>query len=46
MDTEVSEKGAGVAIRVRDLMRQITTEHELDIISGKVARDQMRALEC
>src|SRR6202022_3941906 len=27
-----------VAIRVRDLLRQITMEHELEIVSGKVAR--------
>ena len=28
-----------IAIRVRDLIRQIAMEHELDIISGKVAVD-------
>ena len=28
-----------VAVRVRDLIRQIAAEHELEIISGKVARD-------
>jgi putative transposase len=30
-----------VAVRVRDLIRQITLEHELEIISGKVARDHI-----
>ena len=30
-----------VAIRVRDLVRQIAAEHELEIISGKVARDHV-----
>ena len=30
-----------VAIRVRDLIRQIAMEHELEIISGKVARDHV-----
>jgi putative transposase len=30
-----------VAIRARDLIRQIAMEHELDIISGKVARDHV-----
>ncbi len=30
-----------VAIRVRDIIRQIATEHELQIISGKVARDHV-----
>lgn len=30
-----------VAIRVRDLIRQIAMEHELQIISGKVARDHV-----
>jgi putative transposase len=29
-----------VAHRVRDLLRQIAAEHELEIMSGKVARDQ------
>lgn len=28
-----------VAIRVRDIIRQMTMEHELEIISGKIARD-------
>ena len=28
-----------VAVRVRDLLRQIAMEHELEIISGKVAGD-------
>ena len=30
-----------VAIRVRDLIRQIAIEHEIEIISGKVARDHV-----
>ncbi len=30
-----------VAIRVRDLIRQIAAQHELEVISGKVARDQV-----
>ncbi len=30
-----------VAIRVRDVIRQIAIEHELEIISGKVARDHV-----
>ena len=30
-----------VAIRVRDLIRTIAAEHELEIISGKVARDHV-----
>ena len=30
-----------VAIRVRDLLRRIAMEHELQIISGKVARDHV-----
>ena len=30
-----------VAIRVRDVIRQIAMEHELEIISGKVARDHV-----
>jgi putative transposase len=30
-----------VAVRVRDLLRQIAMEHELEIISGKVARDHV-----
>jgi REP-associated tyrosine transposase len=30
-----------VAVRVRDLLRQIAAEHELDIVSGKVARDHV-----
>ncbi|MHB1857125.1 MAG: transposase [Acidobacteriaceae bacterium] len=30
-----------VAIRVRALLRQIAAEHELEIVSGKVARDHM-----
>ena len=31
-----------VAIRVRDLLRQIAAEHELEIMSGKVARDHVQ----
>src|SRR5437762_10286789 len=31
-----------VAIRVRDLIRQIAAEHELIIVSGKVARDHVQ----
>ena len=30
-----------MAVRVRDLLRQIAMEHELEIISGKVARDHV-----
>jgi len=30
-----------VAVRVRDLIRQIAAEHELEIISGKVAREHV-----
>ena len=30
-----------VAIRVRDVLRQIAMEHELDVISGKVAADHV-----
>ena len=30
-----------VAVRTRDLLRQIAMEHELSIISGKVARDHV-----
>ena len=30
-----------VAVRVRDVIRQIAAEHELEIISGKVARDHV-----
>jgi putative transposase len=30
-----------VALRVRDLMRKISMEHELQIISGKVASDHV-----
>jgi putative transposase len=33
-----------VAIRVRDLIRQIAMEHELTIISGKVASDHIHVL--
>jgi putative transposase len=33
-----------VAIRVRDLVRTIAAEHELEIISGKVARDHVHVL--
>lgn len=30
-----------VAVRVRDIIRQIAAEHEIEIISGKVARDHV-----
>jgi putative transposase len=30
-----------LALRVRDLIRQIANEHELEILSGKVARDHV-----
>ena len=30
-----------VALRVRDLLRQIAMEHELEILEGKVARDHV-----
>ena len=33
-----------IAIRVRDLIRQIATEHEITIISGKVACDHIHVL--
>ena len=33
-----------VAIRVRDLLRRIASEHDLHIISGKVARDHVHLL--
>ena len=33
-----------VALRVRDLLRQIAAEHELEIVSGKVARDHVHLL--
>ena len=33
-----------VAVRVRDLIRTIAAEHELEIISGKVARDHVHVL--
>jgi Transposase IS200 like len=33
-----------VAIRVRDLLRQIAAEHKLEIVSGKVARDHVHLL--
>ena len=33
-----------VAIRVRDLLRQIAMEHEIHIVSGKVARDHVHLL--
>ncbi len=31
-----------VAVRTRDLLRQIAMEHELDVISGKVATDHVQ----
>src|SRR3982750_4528579 len=30
-----------VALRVRDLLRQMAAEHELEMVSGKVARDHV-----
>ena len=33
-----------MAIRVRDLLRQIAMEHEIHIINGKVARDHVHLL--
>ena len=33
-----------VALRVRDLLRQIAMEHEVHIVSGKVARDHVHVL--
>jgi putative transposase len=33
-----------VALRVRDLLREIAMERELTIISGKVARDHVHIL--
>ena len=30
-----------VAVRVRDIVRRVASEHELDILSGKVARDHV-----
>jgi putative transposase len=33
-----------VAIRVRDLIRQIAMEHEIDVLSGKVACDHIHVL--
>ena len=33
-----------VALRVRDLIRQIAMEHELSILSGKVASDHIHVL--
>ncbi len=33
-----------VAIRVRDVIRQVAIEHELTIISGKVAHDHVHVL--
>lgn len=33
-----------VAVRVRDLIRRIAAEHELTIVSGKVARDHVHVL--
>jgi putative transposase len=30
-----------VAVRVRNLLRQVAAEHELEIVSGKVARDHV-----
>ncbi len=33
-----------VAVRLRDLIRQIAAEHEMEIISGKVAKDHVHVL--
>ena len=33
-----------VAIRVRDIVRRVCAEHELEIISGKVSRDHVHVL--
>ena len=33
-----------VAVRVRDIVRRVAAEHELEIISGKVARDHVHVL--
>lgn len=33
-----------VAIRVRDILRRVAAEHELEIVSGKVARDHVHVL--
>ena len=33
-----------VAVRVRDLIRQIAMEHDLEIVSGKVTRDHIHVL--
>ena len=33
-----------VAVRVRDILRRVAAEHELEIISGKVARDHVHVL--
>jgi len=43
MDSEVSKSSTDgeAAIRVRDLLRQIGAGHELEIVSGNVARDDV-----
>jgi len=33
-----------VALRVRDVLRQVAIEHELTIVSGKIARDHVHML--
>jgi len=33
-----------VAVRVRDIIRRVAGEHELEILSGKVARDHVHVL--
>lgn len=33
-----------VAVRVRDVLRSIAAEHELEILSGEVARDHVHVL--
>jgi len=35
---------AEIAIRVRDLIRQIAMKHEINILSGKVACDHIHVL--
>ena len=35
-----------LAVRVRDIIRTIAAEHELEILSGKVARDHVHVFVC
>src|SRR5438094_1933802 len=47
VDPEIPEEsadGGQVALRVRDLIRQIAMEHEISILSGKVASDHIHVL--